>query len=94
MGARRSAIIGAGVGFALGMPLFEVFLLTTLAVDGGIFNAAVTTRYFSSSVNLITLLVVLHLVTASIGAAVGYGRHRLQRRPHLRAIPGGTRLRR
>lgn len=88
-------MVGAGVGFALGMPLFEVLLLTTLVVDGGMLNAAVTTQYFSRSANLITLLVVLHLVTAAIGAAVGFGLHRLQRRrPHLRVLPGGARLRR
>jgi hypothetical protein len=88
-------MIGAGVGFALGMPLFEVFLLTTLVVDGGLLNAAVATQYFSRSANLIALLVVLHLVTAAIGAAIGYGLHRLQRRrPHLRVITGGVRVRR
>jgi membrane protein DedA with SNARE-associated domain len=88
MQRNRSALIGAGVGLALGMPLFEVFLLTTLAIDGELFNAAHTIQYFSHSANLIILLLVLHTVTAAIGAAVGYLVGRVRKRRRLRVIPG------
>jgi hypothetical protein len=79
MKGNRSALIGAGVGLALGMPLFEVFLLTILAIDGGLFNATYTVRYLASSANVIILLVMLHLATAAVGALVGaiMGRRRL-----------------
>lgn len=88
MKGNRSALIGAGVGLALGMPLFEVFLLTILAVDGEWFNAAYTVQYFAKSANVIALLVILHLITAAIGAAVGANIHRIKDRRRLRALPG------
>lgn len=88
MKGNRSALIGAGVGLALGMPLFEVFLLTVLAIDGGIFDAAYTVQYFSSSANVIILLVILHLVTATVGALVGASIHRMQNRRRPRIVPG------
>jgi len=87
MKGNRSTWIGAGVGLALGMPLFEVFLLTTLVIDGGVFDAAYTIRYFSHSSNLIILLVLLHLVTASVGALVGFLTQRIRRRRQLQAVP-------
>lgn len=83
MRVNRSALIGAGVGFALGIPLFEVFLLTVLAIDGELFDAAYTMQYFSKSGNVIVLFVVLHLLTASIGALVGVSIHRLRNRRGL-----------
>lgn len=88
MRLNRSTLIGAGVGFALGMPLFEVLLLTVLAIDGELFDAAYTMHYFSKSTNVILLLIILHVVTASIGALVGASIHRMKRRPGLRVIPG------
>jgi len=91
MGRWRAILVGAGVGVALGMPLFEVFLLTALAVDGGVFDAVVAIRYFSHPANLVTLLVLLHLVTAVVGAAVGYFLGRVRPHPRLRVIPGGRR---
>ncbi len=86
MKKNRSALIGAGVGLALGMPLFEVFLLTILAIDGGWFNAAYTIRYFSKSANVIILLLMLHVVTALLGAVAGTVIHRLRQRRELRVI--------
>ncbi|MFZ5817760.1 MAG: hypothetical protein ACOY93_21110 [Bacillota bacterium] len=87
MRLHRSTLIGAGVGFALGMPLFEVFLLTILAIDGELFDAALTIQYFSKSANLIFLLVLLHLVTAATGALVGSIIHRYRGRRGLRVVP-------
>lgn len=80
MRPNRSTLIGAGVGFALGMPLFEVFLLTVLAVDGEWFDAAYTIRYFTQSSNVIILLALLHIATGIIGGLVGTAVHRLRRR--------------
>ena len=91
MRLNRSTLMGAGVGFALGMPLFEVFLLTVLAIDGEVFKAAYTVQYFSKSANVITLLVILHLVTAAVGAVVGTVLHRIRTRPRLRVLPGRAR---
>lgn len=84
----RSALIGAGVGLALGMPAFEVFLLTILVIDGELFRAAYTVQYFAKSANVIILLLVLHAVTASVGALVGASIHRFKKRRHLRVVPG------
>lgn len=88
MKLNRSTLIGAGVGFALGMPLFEVFLLAVLAIDGELFHAAYTVQYFAKSANVIMLLVILHLVTATVGALVGTVLSRIRTRPHLRVLPG------
>lgn len=88
MKGNRSALIGAGVGLALGMPLFEVFLLTILAVDGELFNATYTVQYFSKSANVITLLIILHVITAAVGAVVGANIHRIKGRRRLRVLPG------
>lgn len=84
----RSAWIGAGVGLALGMPMFEVFLLTVLAIDGGVLGADRTVQYFSKSANVITLLIILHLVMAALGALVGYTIQRMKKRRRFRVIPG------
>jgi hypothetical protein len=83
-------MIGAGIGLALGMPLFEVCLLTILAIDGQWFDASYTIRYFSQSANVILLLVLLHIVTASIGALVGAVTYQARTRKRLRVIPGGA----
>lgn len=90
---RRTVAIGAAVGFALGMPVFEVCLLTTLLIDGSLFDAMVAIRYFSRPLNLISLLVLLHVAGGLIGAGAGYlaSRARLRSRPRLRVIPGGRR---
>lgn len=87
MKLNRSTVVGAGVGLALGMPLFEVFLLTILAIDGELFDASLTIRYFSQSANVIILLIVLHIITAAIGALIGsmVGK---QRGRHLQVLPG------
>ncbi|MEW8979234.1 MAG: hypothetical protein AB2385_12585 [Symbiobacterium sp.] len=93
MRLKRATVTGAAVGFALGMPVFEVALLTILLIDGGLFNAMVAIRYFSQPLNLIVLLVVLHVAGALIGAGVGYlaGCVRVHPRARLRVIPGGRR---
>lgn len=91
MKPNRSALIGAGIGLALGMPLFEVALLVMLAVDGGWFDATYTIAYFTKSANVISLLVVLHLVTGTVGALVGYTVHQMRSRRRLRVIPGRAR---
>ncbi|WP_374712567.1 hypothetical protein [Symbiobacterium terraclitae] len=93
MECRRSVATGAAVGLALGMPVFEVFLLTILAIDGGLFDAMVAIRYFSRPLNLIFLLVALHVVGGLIGAGAGYMAYRARPRPRprLRVIPGGRR---
>jgi len=90
---RRTVAIGAAVGLALGMPVFEVCLLTILLIDGGLLDAMVAIRYFSRPLNLIFLLVVLHMVGGVVGAAAGYlvSRARPRPRPRLRVIPGGRR---
>lgn len=88
MKPNRSTLIGAGIGLALGMPLFEVALLVLLAVDGGWFDATYTIKYFTESANVITLLVVLHAVTAVVGALVGTIVHHSRNRRRLRLIPG------
>lgn len=82
----RSTLIGAGVGLALGMPLFEVFLLAVLAIDGELFGAAYTIRYFTSSFNLIALLIILHAVTALIGGLVGALLHQARNRQRAREL--------
>lgn len=87
MKLNRSTIVGAGVGLALGMPLFEVFLLTILAIDGEWFDATLTIQYFSHSANLIILLILLHIVTATTGALVGTFATK-QRGRRLQVLPG------
>lgn len=87
---KRSALIGAGVGLALGMPLFEVSLLMALALDGELFHTAYTIKYFSSSANLIALLAVLHAITGAAGALVGAIMYQAKNRRKLRVIPGGA----
>lgn len=87
----RTVWIGAGVGLALGMPLFEVFLLTALAIDGEWFDAAYTIRYFSESANLIILLAILHIIMAMAGALAAALWHRARRRRRrFRVIHGGA----
>lgn len=91
---RRSVVTGAVVGFVLAMPLFECLLLTTLAVDGGVFDATLAVQFFSRSANVLALLAGWHLVATLLGALTGlalaYRLHRRGRRPRLRVIPGGA----
>ena len=47
MRRNRTALVGAALGSALAMPLFEVCLLTILLVDGSLLDATVAVRYFS-----------------------------------------------
>ncbi len=82
----RATWVGAGVGLLLGMPLFEVLLLTLLVLDGVWFDAAYTIRYFTSSQNVIILLAVIHLFTALVGAVVGTVHHRMGNRQRLRVV--------
>jgi len=73
------------------MPLFEVFLLTVLAIDGLWFDAVITVQYFSKSANLIGLLILLHVVTGLTGAVIGSVLPRKRRgEKKLAVIPGGT----
>jgi hypothetical protein len=88
MKGNRPIWIGAGLGLALGMPLFEVFLLVTLAIDGEWFDASYTIRYFASSAHVLMVLVALHVVTALTGAVVGALVQYSRRRRRLRVIPG------
>lgn len=88
---KRSVLVGAGVGLALAMPLFEVCLLLMLAVDGEWFNAAYTIRYFTNSANVIGLLAVLHAILASVGGLIGLLVYQAKSRRRLRVIRGGAR---
>lgn len=94
MRLNRTALVGAALGSALAMPLFEVCLLTILLVDGSLLDATVAVRYFSRPLNLIGLLAFLHVLGGMVGAAVGYLHSRLRPVPRLRVIPGGSRGRR
>jgi ethanolamine transporter EutH len=87
---KRFALVGGGIGLALGMPLFEVCLLVILAIDGQWFDASYTIRYFSQSANVIALLIALHIVTASVGALAGAILYQSRSRRRLRIIPGGV----
>lgn len=87
---RRSVLVGAGVGLALAMPLFEVSLLVILAIDGELFDAAYTIRYFTNSANLFGLLAVLHALLALIGALVGMLVFQARSRKRLRVVRGGV----
>ncbi|HWI50961.1 MAG TPA: hypothetical protein VNT01_02305 [Symbiobacteriaceae bacterium] len=87
---RRSVLVGAGVGLALAMPLFEVCLLVILAIDGEVFDAAYTIRYFTNSANLFGLLAVLHAALALAGALVGMLVFQARDRKRLRVIRGGV----
>lgn len=84
----RFTWIGAGIGFALGMPLFEVVLLSVLAIDGGLFDAAYTIKYFAESSNVILLLVLLHITTGVAGALLGTVVGFVQERRRLRVVRG------
>lgn len=90
----RPTLVGAAVGFALAMPLFEVCLLTILLIDGSLLDAMVAIRYFSRPLNLVALLAALHLAGGLIGAAVGYAHSRIRPQPRLRVLAGGLRARR
>ena len=85
---KRSVLTGAGVGLALGMPLFEVALLILLAIDVQWFDEAYTLRYFTESANIFAILGVLHAVTAFAGACAGAAVHLSRSRRRLRVIPG------
>lgn len=90
MRLKRSTLVGASVGLALAMPLFEVLLLTILAIDGVWFDAVITIQYFTKSSNLIGLLILLHLVTGLTGAVIGSLLPRQpRRRKNLALIAGG-----
>lgn len=84
------AWVGLLVGFFLAMPLFEIFLLTVLAIDGGWFDASYTARYFSNSVTLVSLLALWHVVAALLGMAVRLFWLQVGRRRRLRAVSGGA----
>lgn len=86
---KRFVMIGAGIGLALGMPLFEVALLTILAIDGQWFDAAYTIKYFTESANLIGILALVHLLTGAAGALLGAVTFQARSRRRLRVIPGG-----
>lgn len=89
----RFALIGALVGFGLSMPLFEISMLTILALDGGWFKA-LAFPYLASSADLVLILALLHTSFALAGALGGYlwGR-RHPRHPPLRVIRGGRLMR-
>jgi len=86
----REAWVGLLIGFFLAMPLFEIFLLTVLAIDGGWFDASYTARYFSNSITLVALLALWHVVAALGGMATRLVWLRVWRRRRLRAISGGA----
>lgn len=88
---KRSVLVGAGVGVALAMPLFEVCLLVILAIDGELFDAAYTIKYFTNSANVFGLLAVLHIVLAGVGALLGALVHQARERKRLRLVRGGAR---
>lgn len=87
---KRSTWIGAGVGFALGMPLFEVFLLAVLAIDGEWFSATYTIKYFTQSTTLLILLAILHLVTTTVGALVGAAVYQVKTRQRVQSVAQET----
>lgn len=88
---KRSVLVGAGIGIALAMPLFEVCLLVILAIDGELFAAANTIKYFTNSANVIGLLTALHGALALVGAFVGMLVFQAKSRKRLRVIRGGAR---
>jgi|GEM_PF-1885826 len=93
MKGSRAPWVGALVGLAFGMPVFEVCLLLILAIDGSWFDASMTVRYLSHSGNVLLLLAALHAVTASVGWVTGWLLHRARSRRRLRVIPGGAGIR-
>ncbi|HYF76300.1 MAG TPA: hypothetical protein VD973_04160 [Symbiobacteriaceae bacterium] len=88
---KRSVLVGAGIGLALAMPLFEVCLLVILAVDGEVFDAAYTIKYFTNSANVIGLLAVLHVALAMVGGLMGALAYQARNRKRLRLVRGGER---
>jgi hypothetical protein len=84
-------LVGAGIGLALAMPLFEVCLLVILAIDGEVFDAAYTIQYFTNSANVFGLLAVLHLFLGLIGGLLGALVYQARNRKRLRLVRGGGR---
>lgn len=92
----RPVLLGLALGFAAGMPLFEVSALVVLAVHRHLVDASGAIRFFSDSANVLGFLTAWHMATAAAGALLGalWQWRERGRRPRLRVIRGGAGRRR